>query len=282
MTEMPTADAPAPQPGSSASPITIDVIETPHSIAVSNDGSRVYVSHFQSGSISLIDAGTESVTAVLASSPGAYGVAPTFNDEFLHVAHPDSDFLQTLQVKSGDKVADGIGAKAYGLVTVKGGRLYATAALDNTILVLDVMLVDVLDNLVRNVAKIDGVKFPVAIVASPDGSSLYVSNYFSATVSVIDATQVSIGVFDQPAVVVHTIPVAIGPYGLAVSPDGSRLFVAHFPQGDAISVVDTTSFSVIDQISVGNGPVRGLAVSRDGAKLYAANYFASSVSVLGI
>jgi YVTN family beta-propeller protein len=261
---------------------TIDVIETPHSVAVSHDGSRVYVSHFRSGSVTLIDTGTDSVATVLGSSPGAYGVAPTFNDKFLHVAHPDSDFLETVQVESGSKVADGIGAKAYGLAAAGGGRLYATAALDDAILVLDVALVDVLDNLVRNVARIDGVDFPVAIAASPDGSRLYVSNYFSATVSVIDATQVSVGVFDQRAVVLHSIPVAIGPYGLAVSPDGSRLFVAHFPQGDAISVVDTASFAVTGQISVASGPVRGLAVSHDGAKLYVANYFASSVSVLGI
>ena len=47
-------------------------------------------------------------------------------------------------------------------------------------------------------------------------------------------------------------------------------------------MVDTTSFSVIDQINVGSGPVRGLAISRDGAKLYVANYFANSVSVLRI
>ena len=160
MTDMRTPDAPAPQPGGPASPVTIDVIETPHSVAVSNDGSRVYVSHFLSGSITLIDTSTESVAAVLESSPGAYGVAPTFNDKFLHVAHPDSDFLQTVQVKSGNKVSDGIGAKAYGLAAVKGGRLYATAALDDAILVLDVALVDTLDNLVRNVARIDGVKFP--------------------------------------------------------------------------------------------------------------------------
>lgn len=261
---------------------TIDVLETPHSVAVSNDGSRVFVSHFRSGSVTLIDTSTDSVAAVLASSTGAYGVAPTFNDKFLHVAHPDSDFLETVEVKSGSKVADGINAKAYGLAAVRGGRLYATAALDDAIIVLDVALVDVLDNLVRNVARIGGVDFPVAIAASPDGSRLYVSSYFSATVLVIDATQVAIGVFDQRAAVVHSIPVPMGPYGLSVTPDGSRLFVAHFPQGDAISVVDTTSFSVTDQISVTSGPVRGLAVSRDGTKLYVANYFASSVSVLEI
>ena len=53
------------------SPVTIDVLETPHSVAVSHDGSRVYVSHFMSGSVTLVDAGTGSVTGVLETSPGA-------------------------------------------------------------------------------------------------------------------------------------------------------------------------------------------------------------------
>jgi len=260
----------------------ISVLETPHSIAVSHDGSRVYVSHFRSGSVTIIDTTTESVTAVLESGPGAYGVAPSFNDKFLHVAHPDSEFLQTVQVASGNRIGAGIGAKTYGLVTAGGGRVYATAALDDAIIVLDVALVDVLDELVRNVARINGVDFPVNVAASSDGSRLYVSNYFSATVSVIDATNVTVGVFDQQAVVLDRIPAATGPYGLAVSPDDSRLFVAHFPDGNAISVVDTTSLSVVDSISVESGPVRGLAISRDGTKLYAANYFSSSISVLDV
>ena len=258
----------------------ISVLETPHSIAVSHDGSLAYVTHFRSGSVTLLDTATDTVRSVLESGEGAYGIAPNVNDRFLHVAHPDSEFLQTLQVSSGNRVGTGIGAKTYGLVTVGGGRLYATAALDDALIVLDVGLVDVLDELVRNVARVEGVDFPVSITASPDGSRLYVSNYFSETVSVIDATKVQVGVFDQPAVVMDRIPVATGPYGLAVSPDGSRLYVAHFPDGNAISVVDTNSSTVVDTISVESGPVRGLAISRDGAKLYTANFFSSSVSVL--
>src|SRR6478609_3640812 len=168
----------------------ISVLETPHSLAVSHDGSRIHVSHFRSGSVTLIDTATDSVTAVLESGPGAYGVAPTPNDKFLHVAHPDSDFLQTIQVASGNRIGTGIGAKTYGLVTSGGGRVYATAALDDAIIVLEVALVDVLDELVRSVARINGVDFPVNVAASPDGGRLYVSNYFSATVSVIDATKV--------------------------------------------------------------------------------------------
>ena len=258
----------------------ISVLETPHSIAVSHDGALAFVSHFRSGSVSLIDTATDAVTSVLESGPGAYGLAPSFNDKFLHVAHPDSEFLQTVQVSSGNRIGSGIGAKTYGLVTVAGGRVYATAALDDAIIVLDVALVDVLDELVRNVARIDGVDFPVSVVASADGSRLYVSNYFSETVSVIDATKVEVGVFDQQAAVLDLIRVATGPQGLALSPDGSRLYVTHFPDGNAITVVDTASSAAVDSIAVESGPVRGLAISRDGQKLYTANYFSSSVSVL--
>jgi YVTN family beta-propeller protein len=268
-------DSPAEHP-------TISVLETPHSIAVSHDGATAYVSHFRSGSVSLIDTATNAVTRVLESGTNAYGVVPTFNDKFLLVAHPDSEFLQTVEVSSGNGFGTGIGAKSYGLGTTGGGRFYATAGLDDAIIVLDVALFETLDELIRNVARIEGVDFPVSIVASPDGSRLYVSNYFAATVSVIDATKVEINVFDQPAVLIDSIPVATGPSGLAVSPDGSRLYVAHFPEGNAISVVDTTSFTVVDTIAVGNGPVRGVAISHDGTKLYAANYFASSISVLAL
>lgn len=257
----------------------ISVLETPHSIAVSHDGAQAFVSHFRSGSVTVIDTATDSVTAVLESGPGAYGVAPTANDKFVLVAHPDSQFLDTIQLASGNSIGTGIGAKTYGLLSVGGSRVYATAALEDAIIVLDVALFDVLDELVRNVARITGVDFPVSVAASPDGSRLYVSNYFSATVSVVDATKVTVGVFDQPAVVVDTIPVSTGPYGLAVSPDASRLYVAHFPEGNEITVVDTTSFAAIDVISVESGPVRGLAISRDGSKLYATNYFSSSISV---
>ncbi len=268
-----TTDAGTPPPSTRPLLTTITVPETPHSIAMSHDGARAYVSHFRSGSVSLIDTATETVTAVLDSEPGAYGVAPGAYDRVVHVAHPDSEFVQTIEVASGKATGTGIGAKAYGLAAVFD-RLYATAALEDALVVLDEQ--------VKNIGRAENVDFPVAVTASPDGVLLYVSNYFSATVSVIAADKIALDLPGQGAIVVQRIPVAEGPYGLAVSPDGSRLYVAHFPNGNAISVVDTASYTVTDRIDVGGSSVRGLAVSRDGSKLYVANYFSSSVSVLAL
>ena len=83
-----TTDAGTPPPSTRPLLATITVPETPHSIAMSQDGARAYVSHFRSGSVSLIDTATETVTAVLHSEPGAYGVAPAADDSVVHVAHP--------------------------------------------------------------------------------------------------------------------------------------------------------------------------------------------------
>lgn len=59
-----------------------------------------------------------------------------------------------------------------------GGVLYAAAALDDTVLLLD--------SLVMNRARIEDVDFPVGLALSPIGDRMYVTNYFSQSVSVID------------------------------------------------------------------------------------------------
>ncbi|WP_326582617.1 hypothetical protein OG889_28665 [Streptomyces sp. NBC_00481] len=79
---------------------------------------------------------------------------------------------------------------------------------------------------------------------------------------------------------VSTIPVATGPYGVAVTHDGARLYVAHFPY-DTVSVIDIARGEVVDTIPVADGP-RGVAVSPDGSRLYVTNFFAGTVSVISL
>ena len=50
----------------------------------------------------------------------------------------------------------------------------------------------------------------------------------------------------------HTIPVGKRPWGLALSPDGKRLFVANGPSGD-ISVIDAMTARQVERIKVGCG-----------------------------
>lgn len=98
----------------------------------------------------------------------------------------------------------------------------------------------------------------------------YIASSYENTVSVINTLTDS---------VIATIPVGKYPFGVAVSPDGSKVYITNM--GDnSISVIDTASNTVVANISkVGSQP-GGLAVSRDGTKLYVAGGLTNSVLLI--
>jgi DNA-binding beta-propeller fold protein YncE len=252
----------------------IEVDSTPHSVAASHDGSRMYVTHFLSGVVSVISCASKTVIDKYQRSSGIYGVTASVSDEFVYVANPSSTFVDRIGASDGSVlISAGINVAPYGLATSPDGhRLYAACALGGAI--------ELLDPLVKNIARIIDVDFPVALAVSPDGSRLYTSNFGAGTVTVLDATAVEIGSFKNEAAVIARAPVAQNPYGIAVDPSGRRLFVAHFNSADVLSIVDLASLSTAGTINVGRGPIRGVAITPDGAELYVTNYFSGSVSVL--
>jgi YVTN family beta-propeller protein len=94
---------------------------------------------------------------------------------------------------------------------------------------------------------------PLWVVTSPDSKTVYVSNYFSNTVSVIDAATNT---------VTFTIPVPSNPQSLAITPDGQKLYVVCLGL-PAVAVIDTTSDAVTAVVSSGETP-GNIAVSPDG------------------
>ncbi len=78
------------------------------------------------------------------------------------------------------------------------------------------------------------------------------------------------------AFVAQTIPVAINPTGIAVSPDASVVFVAN-TNSNTVSEISTANNQVINTIAVGNSPT-GVAISPDGQLVYVANSGSNSVS----
>lgn len=69
-----------------------------------------------------------------------------------------------------------------------------------------------------------------------------------------------------------------GPEGIAISPDGSRLYVANL-LGSTVSIIDTASSTVVIHLGLGMNPL-GLAVTPDGGQVYVANTSSDSVSVI--
>jgi len=73
---------------------------------------------------------------------------------------------------------------------------------------------------------------------------MYVGNELSSTVSVIDTASNT---------VIATVPVGQTPFGVAVHPDGTRVYIANI-NTDNVSVIDTASNTVIATIPVGSRP----------------------------
>jgi YVTN family beta-propeller protein len=93
--------------------------------------------------------------------------------------------------------------------------------------------------------------------AGANPQNAYITNSGSNTVSVIDTATNT---------VTATIPVGLEPWGVAVTPDGSKIYVTNF--GDTtVSVIETASNTVAATIPVGNRP-QGVAVTPDGTKAY--------------
>ena len=105
--------------------------------------------------------------------------------------------------------------------------------------------------------------------ATGDGQTLFVTNFDSATVSVIDV---------PPVHVSKTIPVGDGPIGVTATADGSTVFVANFHSA-TVSVISATERRVIDTIPV-QGSANSVALSPDESLLYVTDTFTETVSVI--
>lgn len=115
---------------------------------------------------------------------------------------------------------------------------------------------------------------PRGLVASPDGSRLYVANAGSDNVSIIDTNPAS-GTYNT---VIATIPVGDYPIGVAISPDGASLYVGN-AYDDSVSVIDTTTRLTTASIRVGDYPM-GVALSPSGDLLYVTNLYSNTVSII--
>src|SRR5215471_10814327 len=129
----------------------------------------------------------------------------------------------------------------------------------------------------RLIAAVMGLPLTWLVTSMPAiAQNAYITNQgvypnFSNSVTVIDTTTNK---------VVTTVDVGLAPAGVAVTPDGSKVYVANRAVSGTVSVIDTATNAVSATIAVGSNPV-GVAVNPDGSKVYVANQSRhSTVSVI--
>ena len=115
---------------------------------------------------------------------------------------------------------------------------------------------------------------PTDVCASPGGNILYIAELSAGKVAVFDPVTKSVA---------HEIvlPAPNQASGVAVSPNGSRLYVTAADPNGKVYVINTATNGIIDTISVGHTPMSPV-VSPDAAKLYVCNRFDNTVSIIDL
>ena len=122
----------------------------------------------------------------------------------------------------------------------------------------------------QSLALLDHIDVPGVIVESalsPDGKTLFISNFRRNSVMFVDIA---------PKKVTHEIKTGTHPKVLVASPDGKSLFAANWAS-KSVSQIDVATATVVRTLDVGKQP-RGMTMSKAG-KLYVANFFGDSIDV---
>jgi YVTN family beta-propeller protein len=120
--------------------------------------------------------------------------------------------------------------------------------------------------------KAKGYLSPTDVVADPQGKKIYVAQFTANQVAMFDAAGGGTG---------KIVPVGGPPGGLAISPDGKRLYVACSSPEGTVEILDAESGAKLGRVRVGHTPV-AVVVSPDGGTLYVCNRFNNDVSVVDV
>jgi YVTN family beta-propeller protein len=173
-------------------------------------------------------------------------------------------------------------------VNAAGTRLYAVRSGLNS--------VDVIDTATSAVtATVPVGELPFAVAVSPDGQRVYVTNTFDSTerrpcdFSDHLFCDISVSVIDAVSnVVVQRYPIGDRLGGIAVSPDGTKIYVGnvypvHGPLG-VVTIVDVTNQRGDQRIPLGVGPGEpfGVALNPQGTRAYVTFLFNDFIAVVDL
>ncbi len=118
---------------------------------------------------------------------------------------------------------------------------------------------------------------PTSIYLDTFLNRLYVANTGGNSVTVLDASDVALGV-TPPIPTLATVAVGSRPVSVAALPNGLSFYVANSGSNN-VSVVSSSSFSVVGTVPVGNTPVF-IATEPSSTKVYTANSGSGNVSII--
>jgi YVTN family beta-propeller protein len=129
-------------------------------------------------------------------------------------------------------------------------------------------LIDPTTNTVVGVVR--GIEAGHGTGGSPDGRRLYVSDEATSTLDIVDASTLS---------VIRKVPLSGHPNNMAVSKDGSRVYVGIIQEPGGVDVIDTVSMERVSTVPT-QGTIHNAYVTPDGRYVVAGSIAASTINVI--
>jgi YVTN family beta-propeller protein len=249
----------------------------PQMVTLSPNGSRVYVSVYESASngyggssfeknhVVSLDTRTDSVVWAVLVGRGPYAAMTTADGGRLYLPFYDEDHLDVLDTATGELVTRIASAPSPHWITMSGDDRvgYVTNHFSDVVSVIELS-----SNTV--VSTIPVGQGPHSLALSPDGTRVAVVNYISDDVSIIDTA--------TNRVVQTVAQVGAGPQDVTYAPDGRHLYTANVDDG-TVSVVDTATGTVTTRIPTGVSPT-SVALLPDGRQALVTNFEDGTVRLI--
>ena len=295
---------------------TVPVGSSPWGIAISPDGSRVYVGDYSSSTISVVNTtslarttiGVGGEPAYIALTPdGTTAYAPSYRDDSVAIVDLTASSLAgaftgtnnawAVAINGDDSlfVFDFVGVNApvrrvnlhTGLeddsVTTSSYAWSATISADGSTLYAPLSgankLAVVRTSDMSVTAEIPMLGDPRYAAVSPDQASVYVTSTPISGAPMVVRVNTATRTIDDSWVIG---PTSYRAFGIATSLDGAQIYVAMeapAAQPGQLVVIDAATGQVDDTVSVGVNPF-GVAVSPSGDRVYVTNNLGNSLSII--
>ena len=246
----------------------ISVGSNPGGIAYDSSNGCVYVTNFNSNSVSVINGATNTVIANISVGSNPLGIAYDSSNGYLYVTNFNSSSVSVINGATNTIITSfAVGLNAGGIAyDSSNGYVYVTNFISNGVISNRVSVINGATNTV--IANISVGSDPAGVAYDSSNGYIYVANEFSNNVSVINgATNTVIA------------NIAVGARPLQLAYDSSNGYVYVTQTNGVLVVINGATNKVIGRIAVGSNQW-GVAYDPSNGYVYVANSNSSTVSVI--